>query len=294
MKQINSIKYLLAVLLLLLFIKTYGQHTDRIRVLSYNILEGMKLDTTKQKTVFVDWIKSFDPDIMALQEVNKFKQRQLEDLARSYGHPYAVLLKEYGYPVALTSKYPIVNVDKVIDNMSHGFICAKVGGYNIIVLHLNPHKHWKRSEEIALVLETIKQSGDKEKWLLMGDFNSISPLDADGFADGKLLETMKAEEAGRPGVVENLVDGKSLDYSIHQAILDRGFVDVAKKKYPKFESSCETKSFLLTHPYPAKKRYDFIYVSSNLEKNYIDASIIKDSFTDNYSDHYPVLLDLKK
>lgn len=289
-----GIELLLVMFLLFVITHLRAQEKDHVRILCYNILEGMKLDTTPNKVVFVDWVKSINPDIVALQEVNKFKQRQLEDMARSYGHPYAVLLKENGYPVAITSKYPILYVSKVIDNMSHGFIRAKVDGYNIIALHLNPHKYWKRNEEIALVLETIKQSGDDENWLLMGDFNSLSPLDADGFVNGKLLEAMKAEEAGRPGVVENLVDGQLLDYSVHQAILDQGFVDVAKIKYSTFESSCETKSFLLTHKYPAEKRYDFIYISNNLKSDYINASIIKDSFTDVYSDHYPVLLDLKK
>ena len=70
-----------------------------MKIISYNIFIGMKTDTTAAKSKFSAWLKQNDPDILALQEVNKFTQSSLETLARSYDHPYAVLLKEPGYPV---------------------------------------------------------------------------------------------------------------------------------------------------------------------------------------------------
>ena len=81
-----------------------------MKIISYNIEYGMRADTTAGKTIFSTWMRNQDPDIVCLQEANKFTQKSLEALAASYGHPYAVLQKEKGFPTAITSKYPIVTL----------------------------------------------------------------------------------------------------------------------------------------------------------------------------------------
>jgi len=98
------------------FKPTYCQEKN-FRIITWNVYEGMKLDTTQNKTAFAQWIKEKDPDVMAFQEMNRFTQTSLAEFARSYGHGYSLLLKETGFPVALTSKYPISKTEKVIDNM---------------------------------------------------------------------------------------------------------------------------------------------------------------------------------
>src|SRR5687767_11071810 len=124
----------------------YQQKT--FMIITWNVYEGMKLDTTQNKIAFTKWIKEKDPDVMAFQEMNGFTQTKLEAFARSYGHSYAVLLKDTGFPVALTSKYPITDIEKVIENMHHGYIQAKVSDITFFVVHLSPHKYQKRQEEI--------------------------------------------------------------------------------------------------------------------------------------------------
>ncbi|MNK05927.1 exonuclease III [compost metagenome] len=251
---------------------------NKTRIISYNILEGMKSDTTKGKQDFVKWLKSENPDILALQECNKFTQKSLEDLARSYGHTYAVLLREPGYPVALTSKYPIVDVQKVTDNMHHGFIVAKIKDLNVIVLHLSPHKYWKRREEIDVILSTISASAQKERWIIMGDFNSLSPLDKDNYADGKYADRLK-EMAKKYSFHENLVDGKYLDFEVQKRILEFGLHDTAKEK----ATGNETKG----------NRIDYIYVSKDLMPLVTKAQFIRDEFTATHSDHVPVIMEFK-
>ena len=156
--------------------------TKNLKIICYNILYGMRRDTTQGKRLFAEWVRQQNPDILALQEVNDFTQFTLETLAAEYGHDYAVISKDpklipgsvgsrTKFPVSISSKSPVVNVDKVLDNMWHGFIKCKVEGYNVIVLHLNPHLYEARRREIRTVLETVKQSGPFEKWIIMGDFN---------------------------------------------------------------------------------------------------------------------------
>jgi len=42
---------------------------ETLRFISYNILEGMKLDKAQNFDNFVDWVKEKDPDFMALCEL---------------------------------------------------------------------------------------------------------------------------------------------------------------------------------------------------------------------------------
>jgi exodeoxyribonuclease III len=65
---------------------------NRLRVITHNVFEGMRLDTSAGKPIFVKWVKQMDPDVLALQEVTGFTQASLEKLAESYGHSYALLL----------------------------------------------------------------------------------------------------------------------------------------------------------------------------------------------------------
>jgi len=283
MKQLykRSTFYKAITLCLLVFGLALQSSAQKLRIISYNILEGMKVDTTAGKQQFVDWVKKQDPDILALQECNKFKQVTLEQMAKKYNHPYAVLLREPGYPVALTSKYPIVNVQKVTDNMHHGFIVAKIKDLNLIILHFSPHNYEKRKEEVEVILSTIAAAPSQEKWAIMGDFNSYSPLDKQNYEDGKLVARLQ-EAAKKYSFHNNLVDGKVLDFSVQQRILDFGLKDSFHlDKNSKYVSSVSS------------ARIDYVYVSKDLAPRISTAKILKDAFTAKFSDHLPVLVELR-
>ncbi|WP_206609891.1 endonuclease/exonuclease/phosphatase family protein [Maribellus luteus] len=262
----------------------------KLKIINYNVLEGIKLDTTSNHQKFADWVNEQDPDILALQELNSFTQKKLEQLARSFNHPYAVLLKETGYPVGITSKYPIINVEKVLDNMWHGFIKAEIRGYNIFVIHLSPHVYWKRREEIDLILNTsISESKGAQKTIIMGDFNSVSELDADAYQDGRLLERLRIADEKSPAI-ENLAEGK-LDYEVHRKMTQAGYIDAFRLKHKVYDSSALTLRFSENGKIPSR-RIDYIYVSKDLKRKVSSASIIKDQFTHYHSDHYPVTIEL--
>ena len=263
-----------------------------LKIISYNILEGMKLDTTSNKDYFVSWVKSQNPDILALQELNSFTQKQLEELARKFNHPYAVLLKEKGYPVGLTSKFPIINVEKVLDNMLHGFIKAEILDYSIYVIHLSPHKYQKRREETDLILQMSQSKPNhQKKTIIMGDFNSISESDAEAYKDGKLWERFNFNDNKYP-THANLCNGQ-LDYEVHRKIVNAGYVDAFKLLNKPYDYSAPT---LLTSNGGETPSYriDFIYVSKSLKHRIKRAAIVKDDFTNYYSDHYPVVIEIMK
>ncbi|MDF7671491.1 endonuclease/exonuclease/phosphatase family protein [Orbaceae bacterium ESL0721] len=266
-----------------------------LKFISYNVYWGMKYDKTDEKEKFSEWAKKQDADVIAWQEMNHFTQEKLEKFAASYGHKYAVLLKEDPtnenfFPVALTSKYPIINVNKVIDNLWHGALYADIGNYHFIVTHMNPFWTSKRLDEINLIIDSVKYSQDpKGKWILAGDLNSFSPADKAEYDKGNLLNDIKDKEAKRP-ILHNLVDGQ-LNYEVQQNLLDAGFIDVLKLKNSEFISTAPTKIFYDQSSTPL--RYDYIYVSPKLKKDVIDVKVLKDEFTDQYSDHYPVEMIIK-
>ncbi|ATL46967.1 exonuclease III [Chitinophaga caeni] len=259
---------------------------NTMKVLSYNILEGMVKDTTKGKQQFVEWVKDKDPDILALQECNGFTQKSLEALAASYGHPYAVIVKESGYPVGLTSKYPIAGIQKVNENMTHGFILAKIENLNICVLHLNPHLYQKRRQEIAAILKYISIQPNAHNWLVMGDFNSQTPLEKDRHAKSNIIQRQK-DAVKRNPKIHNLVDGEKIDYLVQQQMLNAGFKDLA------FIYDADQKQQNGKDTIRSNARIDYIYSDKALSKKMKSCHFIYDDFTAKFSDHRPIILELK-
>lgn len=276
---------------LLVHFKAFSQN-NRLRVITYNILQGMRLDSAAGKPVFVQWLKQMDPDVLALQEVTGFTQASLEQLALQYGHPYAVLLIEgEKYPVAITSKYPIVNVKKVYDNMDRGFIMARVKDLNLVSLHFTPFDYRKRRQEVDLLLANIDAQTEKQKWVIMGDFNTVSPADSAAYSDGRMVANYQAYEK-KYAPIQKLANDK-LDYTVIEKITARGFTDALKATTPAFVKTVHPKRFEPKTGTDVPSRIDFIFVSKDLVKKITAARVLVDAFTDNYSDHYPVLLDLK-
>ena len=99
--------------------------TETLKVLSYNVLEGMKLDKANDYNNFVTWVSEQAPDIMAIEETNGFTKEKLTALSARWGHPYAEMCKESGYPVSITSKYPIEVVSRILDGVWHAVFMSR-------------------------------------------------------------------------------------------------------------------------------------------------------------------------
>ncbi|SEF85415.1 endonuclease/exonuclease/phosphatase family protein [Sphingobacterium lactis] len=256
-----------------------------VKILCYNILEGMTKDSTPDKQEFVKWVKNQKPTIFAIQEANKFTKESLAKMAKGWGHPYSVLLKEQGYPVALTSKYPIEDVKIVLENFHHGYIQAKTNGINFIVLHLSPHRWDKRRWEMATILESLKLQGIEQNSVLLGDFNAFSPLDSTSYRDGK--DVARFQELLKKYPKNNyLINNKDIDFQTIQYVLDADYVDALKALAT--ASPAQAKTIL-----PSPRRIDFIYISNDMLGRLKGGQFIVDDFTKVYSDHKPLFITLK-
>lgn len=249
---------------------------DQLKIISYNILEGMKTDRPNNYNNFVEWIESFDPDIVALQEVNGFRQAALEELAARWGHPYVItnLKATDNYPVALTSKYPLESRRRVTMHVSHGAIFAqlKETDFNIVVTHLWPQSYWHnvgdglgndyRLHETNVILDsTVRKFPDEANWIFVGDFNSRSRHDY-------------------------LPEAATHHYGVTDQIEEDGFEDAIHFMHGK-RSEGVTYDF----SYPGS-RIDFLFATPSVLQKLIKAHPIYDDFTEVYSDHRPMYMEV--
>lgn len=257
---------------------------NQLSILSYNTYNGFQSDSTVMDE-YREWVKEIHPDIITYQEMNKFTQKSLEEFASGYGHDYAVLIKEEGYPVAISSKYPIVNVQKVTDNMHHGYLYANISGAHFFVLHLSPFDHRFRAKELKLVLAHAASLPRSDKVFIMGDFNAFDHKDAEYYKED-LFEAMRKRDSTYN---QNNLNAGSLDYSVMDLMEDAGFYDSYWEVNDTYHYSMPTPKYQ-TRPV---RRIDYIWVNEHVKGSIIDAGIIADEHTDVMSDHYPTYLILE-
>ena len=281
----SHIPMLLLSLLLLSYCGLNAQQ-KKLRVLSYNVLKGLQGDV-KNMNRFSNWVKKKSPDIICYQEMNGFSQKSLENFAIGYGHPYAMIAKESGYSVAITSRFPIVNAQKVLENMWHGYLYANINGLHVFAIHLSPFLYQKRLHEIRQILAQAALLPKGSPVLIAGDFNSYQARDS-GYYSGKALLTQQSREQ-KNAEIRNLNAGK-FDYSVTNEGTTAGFKDAVSLFSKQFDFSMPTKKY--DAAFKDKIRIDYIWLNKSLQRKATAASVVYDDDTADMSDHYPILLDL--
>jgi hypothetical protein len=139
---------------------------SNLRVLLWNIQNGMIADQHNNYDNFVAWVKKYDPDICIWCESesiykdksgsssgnNKYLPDGWVKLCTRYGHTYAAVGgNRDNYPQTVTSKYPIKTIKKITDTnetnkpVSHGagHFQIEVHGkkINIVALHMWPQQY---------------------------------------------------------------------------------------------------------------------------------------------------------
>lgn len=249
--------------------------TDRrkIKVISYNIMNGFSNGADTDRIArFTAWVKEQSPDVLALNELCGFTEAKLKELAAGYGHSYAAIVKENGYPVGLTSKTPIEVIDRKIDGYGHGLLHCKVLNMDFLVTHLNPSDHLKRKQEADNIVNYIS-SKQLTNCLLMGDMNAHSPFDA-SWTDEHLEDYV--------------VISTFMAASLHD-ICYMFTPDAQRYSFPTRILPGSPKGEALRH---RQERIDFIFVTDKLRADCVDAQIYNGPDTDYLSDHYPVGINL--
>lgn len=275
--------------LLLCSCTTPDQTDDRFRVLTYNVYYGFT-KVSERKPNWLQWMKDQQADVVALQELNEYTPDQLAEDAQFWGHPYAVLLKENGFPTGITSRYPIEDIQRYLDGFHHGLIRVKINNIYFYVIHLHPSNWEIRHREIDRILVNISELPEGSPVILAGDFNTFSPQDSTYYTHGRLEVFFRSLDSLHQS--NNLNNGQ-LDYGVIQKVTDAGFIDL--------EYSLRPANYLFTGSFPGLiekegehgdlRRLDYIFVNAALKNAVTRAIIVANDTTQYLSDHLPVIAD---
>lgn len=264
-----------------------------LKIITYNIWNGFDWGKDQARhDRFLKWVQEQTPDVLALQELCGYTEEKLKADAAVWGHAYSMLLKTDGYPVGITSNQPIKLNEKLIEGLWHGMLHVETHGIDFFVVHLSPADYQFRMREAGLIIGRIRAVENKD-YIILGDFNAVSPMDADlNLTRPSLLERYRHSDAGNEKY-DNLRDGE-WDYAVISSFLALPVIDVCQR----FMEAAERYSFpapILVGQYydntehvtRSRLRIDYLLLSPALAKKCGKAEIFHDATTDGLSDHYP-------
>ena len=300
MKSAQLSKTFVILLLSALCLAGFSQ-SSHLKVLTYNIWNGYDWgkDETRRAEV-TGWIKQQAPDIVALQELCEYTSGKLEEDAGVWGHSYSVLLKTTGYSVGITSRYPIEVREKIRDGMHHGALHCVINGIDVFVIHFSPHEISIRRREAGIIMDRLSQVRERNPaYLVLGDFNCMSPFDADLYdPEGSLISRLR-ERYPDHEIEEGNISYGDLDYSVMSSLLAFPLMDVCR---PFTRGMAERGSFPGRILGPVNNeseeqlvarmgRIDYILASPHLSLRCTRAWVCNGPKNHYLSDHYPVIAE---
>lgn len=293
-----------------------------LKLIYWNIQNGMWSGQGENYESFVDWVKEQNPDICvwcegqsiwktasdkALPKEDRYLVEHWGELAARYGHKYwAISAHRDNYPQIITSKYPIETVSTIAGEKPDsvvvhgaGWFRVKVGRrtFNIVSLHTWPQayafgiKDTKEREK-----SKAEHGGDKYRRMEI-EYICRHTVETDPSAAEGLWMMMGDHNARSR--VDNFKYGYPEDdvrFLVHDYILEHTpYIDVIAAKHPgQFITSTGGES-----------RIDFLYCTPKVYDMVQSSEIISDEYTtpvrdpqgfSNFwhpSDHLPIVTVFK-
>ena len=276
---------------------SYSQELDTtsLRVMTYNIWNGFDWgkDTTR-KAACINWIRSKKPDVLALQELCGYDEQKLKEDALQWGHEYVQILKTKGYPTALTSNKPIHVKERAIETFWHGLLHCSTYGIDFFIVHLSPSDCEIRLKEAKQITKRIEEL-ENDSFIILGDFNSFSPIDA-SWMENKLA--LKAKQVPLKEDKYANLRLKEFDYSVISEFLACPTVDVCLGKF-NLQAGFTFPTPVLIGKYghtsqtieQERQRIDYILASPNFAKYCSKVEVFNQEETVMLSDHFPVMAE---
>jgi len=232
-----------------------------------------------------EWLAQGEFQVAALQELVQTTEEELLRLASAWSHPHAVLHKESGYAVGLTSTAPIEVVERRVEGFHHGFLHARTHGLDLFVVHFWPGKIHE-AELVAERAASLARAGGRV--LVLGDFNGEIRSD----------EPWLREQ----GTLGEVVEGQRVfDFRITDAFLSRGLIDLIHEHDPEARYTFGSPALIprwspdMEHVEAKRRRIDFAMASPSVAALARGARVeTDDASVGRWSDHYPLLIDLAR
>jgi endonuclease/exonuclease/phosphatase family metal-dependent hydrolase len=318
-----TVKTLRIMLMLLLLapvsIQAKGDKNN-LRLLYWNIQNGMWDGQPDNYTRFVAWVKAQKPDVCVwceaqsiwvtnsdkkLDKKDQYLVANWDKLARRYGHKYIYLGGHHdNYPQVITSKYPIHNVARLLGSQSDTLVChgggwatIEVNGktVNIVTVHTWPQAYGYGVSKEDRPRSIAAHEGDHFRRTEMEYIINHTIGQVPG-ANQQLW--MMMGDFNAPSPVDNNVYNFPKDdtrFLTHKFIIEHSpYIDVVKQK---------NNGIFIPSSVWNGRRIDFVYATKALYDRVKNASIIWDQYTTpvrnaqnlgNFwhpSDHLPIIVN---
>ncbi len=284
-------KKILDLLLVTMFFSLHILAQKEIKIISYNVLEGLGNVESYGKGRHercVKWLQEQNADVVALQELYRDEEKLAVD-AKEWGHKYYAKAG----PIGLTSKQPIEFVRKYKNGLWHGALHCKTYGIDFLVVHLSPAEWEYRLREAAIIkgiVDSVKQTTNK--YILLGDFNAHSPFDGELYKQNP--ELIKKYKKGTPNNFSPNLVGDYLDYSVMSSFYSFPLIDITERFVPWYRRKTFPSPILIGVWRTAgnigrtPERIDYILTTPEMSLNCKGVTIHNGEETDYISDHYPL------
>ena len=289
-----------------------------LRLINWNIQNGMWDGQNDNYDRFVNFVKAQDPDVcvwceaqsiwktdsdQAMAAEDRYLVHNWGELAARYGHKYwAVGGHRDNYPQVITSKYPINVVSKILGDESDvivahgaGWFTIEVNGktLNIVSLHTWPHAYAYRAEDREA--SKAEKGGDKYRAKEIQYICEHTIGTVEGAEDQ--LWMMMGDFNSR-----SRVDNEQYEYAeddpkflVHDYIrANTPYMDVIKEKYPEeFKPTTGSKTSRIDYVYCTKPLYDRITYADVIWDDYTTPVRDPQKLSNFWrpSDHMPIIID---
>lgn len=295
--------------------------SDReMRLLYWNIQNGMWADQGNDYVNFVEFVKSQNPDICVWCEAAtiyntgtaekmttpKFLPANWDALAERYGHRFVYLGGwRDNYPQVITSRYPIRNVKRILGDpedviVSHGAAWAQVEvagkTLNIVTLHTWPQRFAYLAEDRAASI--AENGGDKYRRREMELICNETIASVEGAENEYWMMMGDFNSRSSLDDAQYHFPADTSAYLVHDYILQNTpYVDVIAEQHPgEFISSTYGKS-RIDFVYCTKPLYNCVKHAEILQDDGAWLTVVRDpSKLSNFylpSDHRPIVVDFK-
>ena len=301
---------------------------NRLRVLYWNVQNGMWSDQANEYANFISWVKRYDPDICVWCESASIyydntsksapdSERRLPagwpEVAKKYGHQYSVIGGwRDNYPQEITSKYPIETLLKITDTddakkpIAHGAAIQQVNvnGHkiNIVTLHTWPQAYGYGVPVADRDASAKKYEGDYYREYEMNYIisHTVNAPEYAAQADWLMMGDFNSKNPTEDTYykIQSWYEAydKTALYACQNAIKNNtNLVDIIGAKYP---------GALVSSTY-GMARIDYMFASPSMYSKVKNAVTVIDSWAfplvdDKYStgfvnpsDHRPILVDFE-
>lgn len=258
-----------------------------MKIIQYNILDGCKEE--KQYLQLKNWVNKQNADIISFNELNQWDSLEFHEEMNQLGFKSTHLLKMESSPyyMGIASRLPM-NVIREMesDPIYHGLLHVQIKDVHFLIVHLTPFESTSREAETKNIVEYVKNI--QEPIVVMGDFNTLSPLDSEHYREQSTYDRLVQSEILTR---QHTLQGE-INYRPMQILLESGFTDIccSDKFKHTFPSQINNPDKNTAH-----LRIDYALVNHVLTSKYVtECRISHDSELELISDHYPIIFNLKE